>query len=274
MFPPLDAPLAAAAPALWKHGAAAAAAFAAGAVNSIAGGGTLISFPSLLALGLTGQQANVTSTIAIWPGSIGGFWGHRQDLTGTGAFAKRLWPPSLLGGFAGAMLLLYTPAKLFDNLVPWLILAAALLLAANEPVARWVNGLGGGRRGARWWLGAIAFQFVVGLYGGYFGAGIGILMLAALGLLGLTDIHQMNGLKNFLALSINGVAIAAFVFSAQVVWTVVPLMAVGAVLGGLTGSALAHRVGRRAARRTVVAIGFLLAAWYFLKTYGALDGLV
>ena len=108
-----------------------AAAFAAGAINSIAGGGTLVSFPSLLGIGLTGQQANVTSTLALWPGSIGGFWGHREDLVGIREFAIRLMPPSLLGGALGAWLMLVTPQKVFDNLVPWLILVATILLAAS-----------------------------------------------------------------------------------------------------------------------------------------------
>ena len=248
-----------------------AAAFTAGAINAIAGGGTLVSFPALLGIGFTGQQANVTSTLALWPGSLGGFWGHRHDLDGTRAFALRLVPPSLLGGMLGAWLMLVTPQSVFNLLIPWLILAATLLLAANEPLQRLLKRAGGHERTSAWWLGAMSFQFLVGVYGGYFGAGIGILMLAALSLLGLTDIHQMNGLKNFLALAINGVAIAAFLLAellrhpGNAQWSVAGLMAVAAALGGLTGSRLAHRVGRSAVRIVVVAIGFGLSAWYFFK---------
>jgi len=252
-----------------------AAAFLAGTINAIAGGGTLVSFPALLGIGLTGQQANVTSTLALWPGSIGGFWGHREDLAGTRAFALRLMPPSLLGGALGAWLMLVTPQKLFDQLVPWLILAATALLAANDPVNKLLKRAGGHERTPGWWMGAMVFQFIVGIYGGYFGAGIGILMLAALSLLGLTDIHQMNGLKNLLALCMNGVAILAFLVAeflrhpGNIQWALVGLMAVAAGLGGLFGSHMAHRVGRRTVRIGVVSIGFALSAWYFYKTYGA-----
>jgi hypothetical protein len=250
------------------------AAFAAGAINSIAGGGTLVTFPALLGLGLTGQQANVTSTLGLWPASIGGFAGHRQDLAGTRRFAFRLVPPSLLGALVGALLMLLTPNSIFDHLVPWLILTATLLMAANDPISKLVRAVPGQERRRQWWLGAITFQFVVGIYGGYFGAGIGILMLASLSLLGLTDIHQMNGLKNSLALSINGVAIAAFVVwellfhPGNVRWTTVLVMAVAAALGGLFGSHMAHRVGRRTVRFIVVAVGFILTAWYFYKIHG------
>jgi len=251
-----------------------AAAFAAGAINSVAGGGTLVSFPALLGVGLTGQQANVTSTIALIPGSVGGFWGHRQDLAGTRAFARRLVPPSILGGVTGALLMLFTPKGVFDLLIPWLILTATLLMVANEPIAKWLQKVQGHERSTGWWIFAISFQFLVGTYGGYFGAGIGILMLAALGLLGLKDIHQMNGLKNFMALSINGIAIVAFLafellrHAGNVIWWMVVVMAVASGLGGLFGSHMAHRVGRRTVRMLVIGVGFILAGWYFYKTHG------
>jgi hypothetical protein len=252
-----------------------AAAFLAGAINSIAGGGTLVSFPALMGIGLTGQQANVTSTLALWPGSMGGFLGHRRDLAGTRAFALRLVPPSLVGGGIGAWLMLVTPQSVFDLMIPWLILVATVLLAANDPVARLLQKAGGQERTATWWAGAMTFQFLVGIYGGYFGAGIGILMLAALSLLGLTDIFQMNGLKNFLSLLINGVAIIVFLAAewlrhpGNVQWLPVGLMVVAAGFGGLAGSHMAHKVGRKPVRIGVVSIGFLLAAWYFYKTFGA-----
>jgi uncharacterized membrane protein YfcA len=249
------------------------AAFVAGTINAIAGGGTLVTFPALLGLGLTGQQANVTSTLALWPGSIGGFLGHRSDLGGTRTFALRLVPPSIVGALGGAALMLLTPNQMFDHLVPWLILTATILMAANDPLAKLMQSVHGQERSRRWWMGAIAFQFVVGLYGGYFGAGIGILMLASLSLLGLTDIHQMNGLKNFLALSINGSAILAFLLweyvfhPGNIKWLTVVLMAAAAILGGFFGSHMAHRVGRRTVRILVIATGFVLTAWYFYKTH-------
>lgn len=258
---------------IWHLLSVMAAAFAAGAINSIAGGGTLVSFPALLGIGLTGQQANVTSTLALLPGSFGGFWGHRDDLAGTKTFAARLVPVSLLGGALGAWAMLSTPQKVFDQLVPWLILVATILLALNDPVGRLLKKLGGHERTTGWWVGAIAFQFIVGIYGGYFGAGIGILMLAALSLLGLTDIHQMNGLKNLLALCMNGVAFLAFLameylrHPGNIQWKIAAFMAVAAGLGGLFGSHMAHRVGRQTVRVGVISIGFILAAWYFFKIY-------
>jgi len=250
------------------------AAFLAGTINSIAGGGTLVTFPVLLGMGLSGQAANVTSTLALWPGSIGGFFGHRKDLAGTRKFALRLVPPSLVGAVVGALLMLLTPSTIFDHLVPWLILTATVLMAANDPIAKLVAAAHGAERSRTWWIGAITFQFVVGIYGGYFGAGIGILMLAALSLLGLTDIHQMNGLKNFLAISINGVAIVSFVawellfHPGNVRWVTVGVMAVAAALGALFGSHMAHRVGRRTVRFVVIGVGFVLTAWYFYKIHG------
>ena len=259
----------------WQILTVVAAAFVAGSINAIAGGGTLISFPALLGIGLTGQQANITSTLALWPGSVGGFWGHRRDLAGTRSFALRLMPPSLVGGALGAWLLLSTPQKVFDHLVPWLILAATVLLAANEPASRALKRLGSHERTPRWWILAMLFQLLVGIYGGYFGAGIGILMLAALSLLGLTDIHQMNGLKNFLALSMNGVAVLAFLLAeylhhpGNAKWMLAGLMALAAGLGGLFGAHMAHRVGRTTVRTSVIAIGLLLSAWYFYKTHAA-----
>lgn len=256
---------------IWRELTVMAAAFAAGALNAIAGGGTLISFPALLGIGLSGQQANVTSTLALWPGSMGGFYGHRQDLQGTRRFALRLVPPSVAGALVGAGLMLATPARTFDHLIPWLILTATLLMAAHDRIGRWLGQVHPGERSQGWWVAALVFQFLVGAYGGFFGAGIGILMLAALGLLGLSDIHQMNGLKNLLALAINGVAILCFLAAeaafhpGNVRWGTAGLMAVAAMAGGLAGSHLAHRVGRRTVRGLVVLVGFLLTAWYFYK---------
>lgn len=258
---------------IWSILTVMAAAFTAGTINAIAGGGTLISFPALLGIGLTGPQANVTSTLSLWPGSFGGFMGHRKDLAGTRAFALRLVPPSLLGGLTGAWLLLITPQSVFNKLIPWLILTATVMLAANDPVSRVLKKLGGHERTLGWWVGAIVFQFLIGIYGGYFGAGIGILMLAALSLLGLTDIHQMNGLKNFLALCMNGIAIVAFVVTeflrhpGNIVWHLALLMALSAMGGGFFGAHMAHRVGRKTVRVAVVSIGFILSAWYFYKHY-------
>jgi uncharacterized membrane protein YfcA len=241
------------------------AAFAAGMVNSVAGGGTLLSFPTLVWAGRDALLANATNTIALWPGSLGGLWGYRREVAGSGRFAAALLGPSILGGILGAVLLLRTPSRTFAGLVPWLVLLATALLALQEPATRLVARFGADRRGPAWWTGALAFQFLVGVYGGYFGAGIGILMLAALGLLGLTDIHQMNGLKNFLAFSINATAAVYFAASGAVLWSDGLPMAASAVCGGLAGAAIARKVGRQAVRRIVVAIGLLMAISLFLR---------
>ena len=243
-----------------------AAAFAAGAINSVAGGGTLISFPTLIWLGLNSVTANATNTVAIWPGSLGGMWGFRRELRTANSRLLVLLLPSLIGGLAGAWLLRYTPPALFDRLVPFLILFATLLFMAQETVQRLLRTAGTAQHGSwKWLAGAAVFQLFVAFYGGYFGAGIGILMLAALSILGLTDIHQMNGLKNLFALSINGVAAIYFIFYGMVYWPDALLMAVGAIAGGIGGSGLARKLGRTAVRRIVISIGFAMAISLFFR---------
>ncbi len=243
-----------------------AAAFAAGSINSVAGGGTLVSFPALIWLGLNSVTANATSTVAIWPGSLGGMWGYRRELRTIHGRMLVLVVPSLIGGIAGAWLLKFTPPSLFDRLVPFLILFATLLFMAQEAVQRLLNSAEAARhQSAKWLAGAVAFQLLVALYGGYFGAGIGILMLAALSVIGLTDIHQMNGLKNFFAVCINGVAALYFILSGMVYWPDVLIMAVGAIAGGIGGAGLARKLGRTAVRRIVIFIGFAMAVSLFIK---------
>ncbi|HEV3216776.1 MAG TPA: sulfite exporter TauE/SafE family protein [Vicinamibacterales bacterium] len=240
------------------HLAAFAAALVAGAINSVAGGGTLITFPVLIWIGLPSVTANATSTVAIWPGSLGSIGGYRRELKGLTSSSYVLIVPSAAGGIIGAVLLRMTPAHVFDRLVPLLILFATFLFMLQEPVTRLIRrGATDGNAGGRGWvMGAIVFQFFVALYGGYFGAGIGILMLAALGILGYTDIHQMNGLKNLLALAINGVAALYFISMAMVRWPEAIIMAVGAIAGGYGGAGLARKIGAQGVRRIVIIIGF------------------
>jgi uncharacterized membrane protein YfcA len=242
------------------------AAFIAGMMNSVAGGGTLVTFPALLWVGMDAKVANVTSTIALWPGSLGGMFGFRHELMGSRRWMLLLAPPSIIGGLVGAALLLETTARLFASIVPYLILFATILFAAQEPLTRWLRregkgaaaGAGPENRARAWWAGAIIFQFFTAVYGGYFGAGIGIVMLAVLGLLGLTDIHQMNGLKNFFAVCINVVASAYFMLRGEVRWVAAIIMIVGAVAGGYGGAGLARKLGRRFVRRTVIVIGLIM----------------
>ncbi len=246
----------------------------AGAINAIAGGGTLISFPALLWIGRDPIVANITNTVAIWPGSLAGAIGFRRELSTTRRWLLLLILPSLAGGALGSWLLLRTPTSLFDRLVPFLILGATLLLAAQElitsRVAAGVAAVGqpptADRQPSSAWMVLIfVFQLLVGVYGGYFGAGMGILMLAALGLIGLTDLHQMNALKNVLAVCINGIAALYFTFAGAVMWKDVGIMMVGTIAGGFLGARVARRLGRKFVRGTVVVIGIVMTIALLLK---------
>ena len=242
------------------------AAFLAGAINSVAGGGTLVSFPALIWLGLNSVTANATSTVAIWPGTVGSMWGYRRELRGAEPRFRVLIVPSLVGGITGALLLRWTPPAFFDRLVPFLILFATLLFMAQEPVQRKLNTAdAAAHQSTRWLVGGMLFQLAVAIYGGYFGAGIGILMLAALSVLGLQDIHEMNSLKVVFGGSINGIAAAYFIWARMIYWPYVVIMAVAAVAGGYGGAGAARRIGRTAVRRIVIAIGFGMAVSLFIK---------
>jgi uncharacterized membrane protein YfcA len=238
--------------------------FMASAVNAIAFGGSLISFPTLIWLGVPPIIANATNTAAVWPGSLGAVWGYRREIADTAPRMYWLIVPSIAGAIAGAMLLRVTPAEVFDRLVPLLILFATLLFAVQERVQRWLN-VAPGHHGSMWFAAAMGFQFLVSVYGGYFGAGMGILMLAALAILGHDDIHQMNGLKNLLAVFINAVAAVYFMLAGMVRGTDAVVMACGAALGGFAAAGLARRMGRKAVRRAVIAIGFAMTLALFLR---------
>ena len=255
-----------------RHLLAFLAASVAGVINSVAGGGTLVSFPTLVWLGIPSINANATNTLALWPGSLGSMWGYRRELEGTDARVWWLVVPSLAGGLLGAVLLYRTPTAVFDRLIPWLILFATVLFMAQEPLQRRFNprpdetpGGGSGDGTFHWLTWTMIFQFLVGVYGGYFGAGMGILMLAALSIMGHTDIHQMNGVKNLLAVCINGIAAIYFAFSGLVLWQDSVIMAVGAIVGGIGGAGLARRIGRQAVRHIVIAVGFAMALSMMLR---------
>lgn len=244
-----------------------AAGIAAGAINSIAGGGTLISFPALLWIGRDPIVANATNTVAIWPGSLAGAYGFRRELSTVRRWLLLLIVPSLLGGALGSWLLLRTPSSVFETLVPFLILGATILLALQEMITRRLGVLAHAHENpTRGWVTFVfLFQLIVGTYGGYFGAGMGILMLAALGLIGLTDLHQMNGLKNVLAVAINGIAAIYFALANAVVWGDVLVMMIGTILGGYLGARVARRLGRKFVRVAVVVIGLVMTIALFLK---------
>src|SRR5918992_2531736 len=235
------------------------AAFSAGAINSIAGGGTLITFPVLIWLGLDAKVANGTSTVALWPGLFGGLFGYRRELENSSTILFRLGLVSVVGGAVGAWLLILTPSPVFADLVPFLILFATILFMAHGEINRRLRlGSLDEKPTGLWWTGAMTFQFFSAMYGGYFGAGNGILMLAALGLLGLNELNRANGIKNFLGICINSIAVLSFSLTHLVVWSDALLMAVGAVLGGYFGAHMAVRVGQVWVRRGIVAIGFVI----------------
>ena len=236
-----------------------AAAFAAGMVNSIAGGGTLLTFPLLIWLGLDPKLANATSTVALWPGLFGGLFGYRREMSDSSLILMRLGATSVVGGGLGAWLLILTPSPTFARLVPFLILFATVLFMLQGPVNRWLrvpSPTSGSQKS--WWTIAIVVQFFSAMYGGYFGAGNGIWMLAAMGLLGMHDIHRANGIKNFLGICINSVAVIGFSISHLVSWPRALLMALGALLGGYIGARGAQRVGQVFIRRAIVVIGLVI----------------
>ena len=242
-----------------------AAACVAGAINSVAGGGTLITVPTLIWLGMPAINANATSTVALWPGSLSGAWAFRREMQEGDSRVFALIVPSLLGGLAGAILLHHTPPDLFERLIPGLILFATCLFMAQEPLQRRFNLTALHNARSHWLSWTMLFQLLVGIYGGYFGAGIGIMMLAALSLMGHTDIHQMNGVKNLLAVAINGIAIAYLVFTGLILWPDAMVMAVGSIIGGAAGAGTARRLGRPGVRRIVIGVGFAMALSMFLR---------
>jgi uncharacterized membrane protein YfcA len=266
-MPPLD----------WPLLALCVTAFLAGAMNSIAGGGTLLTFPALTSV-VSPAFANGTSTIALMPGSFAGTLGYRKELWECRKFALRMLVPSLLGGYIGADLV-GRDQKAFADLVPWLILTAAVLFVAQGPISKWlkrraaIDGVQPEEHNPNWFTQAlvIGFQFLVAVYGGYFGAGIGILMLSALGFMGVGDIHRMNGVKTFLASSINTASVVVFVlaFPAEqlVNWNLAVPMVVSSIVGGYAGARVARRLPASYVRYAVIAIGFGLSAYYFIKEY-------
>jgi uncharacterized protein len=235
------------------------AAFAAGVINSIAGGGTLLTFPVLIWLGLDPKVANGTSTVALWPGLFGGLFGYRKELENSSAILFRLGSISVLGGAFGAWLLIWTPSKVFASLVPFLILFSTILFMFHGEINKRLRlGSLDEKPMGLWWTGAIVFQFFSAMYGGYFGAGNGILMLAAMGLLGLHDINRANGIKNFLGICINSIAVLSFSLAGLVVWEDALVMACGALVGGYFGASMAKRVGQKWVRRAIVLIGWII----------------
>jgi uncharacterized protein len=238
-----------------------AAAFAAGAINAVAGGGTFLTFPALIVAGISPIAANATSTAAVAPGALASALAYRQDVAGMGrSLLLGLVAISLVGGLLGAMLLLWTPESTFAHLIPWLLLGATLLFAGGRRVATAVR--------SRVEVGPKAIligQFFIAIYGGYFGGGIGILMLGMMTVAGMTQVNQMNGVKTLLSGCLNAVAVITFAIAHTIVWAPAAIMAVAAIAGGYAGGAIARRVDPARVRALVIVIGVAMTLYFFVR---------
>jgi uncharacterized membrane protein YfcA len=242
------------------------AAVAGGAVNALAGGGTLITFPMLTAVGVPPVAANITNTVALCPGYLGATFAQIRDLRGQGGRLRLLLPGGILGGISGGFLLLVTTDHAFRRLVPYLILLAVALLASQDTLRAWLIRRGSSAEAPQmrdaWSLFPVTAAAV---YGGYFGAGVSVIVLAVLGLALEDSLTRLNALKQALSFSINVAAALFFLFSGQVVWLAAFVMAIGALLGGILGGRLAGRVSQSVLRRIVVAVGLVVALIYFMR---------
>ena len=260
---------------LLRHGLLVGSAAVAGAINAVAGGGTLISFPAAMAWGLPSIAANVTNAVALTPGSLASAWGYRRELRADRRLVRLLSPAAIVGGVLGAFILHHTSQRLFDAVIPWLVLGATTIILLQGVITRRIRKPAvaqahPGTPTAPGRLAVVVFcQFLVGVYGGYFGAAMGIITLAFLSLIASTDIHGMNGIKNLLAALVNGVASIYFIASGLVNWQAALLMTGGAVFGGFVGARIARRAPARVIRALVIIIGFglsgLLAYRSFIK---------
>ena len=231
----------------------------AGAVNAVAGGGTLVSFPALLAAGFSPKVANMTSTVAIWPGTIGGALAYRRELSERTPRLKRLSVPSVAGALVGAILLRVSSDQVFESVVPFLIIFASLVLAANSRLSRLAVRHGfASDHATHLPAGMYVVIFLIGVYGGYFGAGIGILMLAAISILAPDDLQHSNAVKGLLALLMNFTAVVVFALSGQVAWLPAGVMAVCAIVGGYAGVSVARRINANLLRGLIVAWGLVM----------------
>ncbi len=253
-------------PAEWKTPILFFAGLAAGVMNSIAGGGTLITFPALLWAGLPSISANATNTWAVMGGITTSIWSYRTELATQRRWIVRYAGPSLAGGALGSLLLLWTGETVFDEMIPYLLLFAALIFTFQGQLVKFFELEAHAIEKSRYGLAlAMFFQFLVAIYGGYFGAGIGILMLAALGLMGLKNIHVMNSIKVLQGLLINGVACIIFVLLTDIYWVECGTIFAGTALGGILGPRMARRVGPKLVRAIVSILGFGIAFYFLVK---------
>jgi uncharacterized membrane protein YfcA len=242
---------------------AAGAAAVAGAINSAAGGGSFISFPTLVFLGMPPIAANATNTAAMWIGQAGSIRGFREDMVRPTPRFIAVMIVSALGGLAGALLLLHTPVHAFNVIIPWLLLFSTLVFALSPFILK-LRKLSGGVEDVSW-VSTVPL-FIVAVYGGYFGGGQGLVLLAYFALIGMTNLRKMNALKSVLAFINNGVPVIPFVFAHELAWDVAVAMCIGATLGGYYGALIVRRVPPLAMRIAIVAVGALTTAAFFLRS--------
>ncbi len=237
------------------------AAFAAGLMNAVAGGGSFLTFPALIFAGIPSVVANASSTVALFPASFASAWAYRHDFPKMEKLATpAILAVSAVGGIVGALLLIFTPERTFDALVPWLLLGATVLFAAGRRLTpilqRHVH------------MGPVTLcgvQFIIAVYGGYFGGAIGILMLAAFALFGLSDINAMNALKTLLAGCLNAIAVVCFVIAGKVAWGPAMIMLGAAVAGGYVGARVARRMNPDHVRAAIIAVGVIMTGVFFWR---------
>ena len=237
----------------------------AGVINSVAGGGSFFTLPALIRCGVPTILANATSTVALWPGTLASFGAYRRELAARRPLAITLATVSIFGGILGAWILLHTPTPTFDRLLPWLTLFATVLFAFGRRVAERFKLSLGEADDHRSLVKTSLLQFVIAVYGGYYGAGAGIMMLAVLSLLGMTNIHAMNAFKTLLSVAFNGAAVVLFILRGSVLWPEALVMMSGAIVGGYGGAWLARRLPAAFVRGFVIVTGVLTTGYFFWR---------
>lgn len=250
---------------IWQIALVGVAAFCAGAMNSVAGGGTFFSFPALLAAGVPPVAANASNSVALWPASLSGAWAYRTELARYKRYLIPMGIVSFIGGIGGGLLLLATKDATFSRLIPWLLLFATVLFAFSGKLSALLRGKDAAKPGNS--PTALAGQAVVSVYGGFFGAGMGILMLASLAMAGHDDVHEINAIKNLLSAVIYSVTVLTFVIAGAIDWPYTLIMLVTATLGGYWGATIARKIPALWLRRFIIVVGFTLTVFYFYKTF-------
>lgn len=248
----------------WEIALVGIAAFCAGAMNSVAGGGTFFSFPALLAAGVPPVAANASNSVALWPASLSGAWAYRTELARYKRYLLPMGIVSFIGGIGGGLLLLSTKDATFSRLIPWLLLFATVLFAFSGKLSAWLRGAQAAKPGNS--RTSLAGQAVVSIYGGFFGAGMGILMLASLAMSGHDDVHEINAIKNLLSAIIYSVTVLTFVIAGAVSWPHTVVMLATATIGGYWGASIARKIPAVWLRRFIIAVGSVLTVFYFYKT--------